>query len=127
MSLIVIVVGSTKMNQHETAVNSLTCYKNNTWIETSIWGNLFIMCHQIMILMKINMSQMVLIKVPNSLGLFKPPDALQRMGTSIRSGLLEGTIDNELDKAESADKKTSEPSSLALVLRELRRKNREAT
>lgn len=127
MSLIVIVVGSTKMNQYETAVNSLTCYKNNTWIETSIWGNLFIMCHQIMILMKINMSQMVLIKVPNSLGLFKPPDALQRMGTSIRSGLLEGTIDNELDKAESADKKTSEPSSLALVLRELRRKNREAT
>lgn len=80
-----------------------------------------------MILMKINMSQMVLIKVPNSLGLFKPPNALQRIGTSIRSGLLEGTIDSELDKAESADKKTSEPSSLALVLRELRRKNREAT
>ena len=127
MSLIVIVVGSTKMNQQEAAVNSLTCYSHNTWIETSIWGNLFIMCHQIMILMKINMSQMVLIKVPNSLGLFKPPDALQRMGTSIRSGLLEGTINSELDKAENADKKASQPSNLALKLRELRRKNQEAT
>ena len=73
------------------------------------------------------MSQMVLIKIPNSLGLFKPPNALQRIGTSIRSGLLEGTIDSELDKAESADKTANQPSNLALVLRELRRKNQEAT
>ena len=107
VSLIVIVVGSTIMNRPETAVDDLTCYSNNMWIETGIWGNCFIMCHQILILMKINMSQMVLIKVPNSLGLFEPPNALQRIGASIRSSLLGGVIDRELDEIEKSDSKTN--------------------
>ena len=58
------------MNQEHTAVDDLVCYNNNMWIETGLYGSLFISCHQILILMMINMSQMVLIRVPNNMGLF---------------------------------------------------------
>ena len=49
------------------------------------------------------------------------------MGNSIRAKLLQGVVDNELEKAEKANPGGKQPSRLALVLRELRRKNLEAT
>ena len=126
-----ILVGSLKMNEPATAVNALHCYDDNMWIEVGIYGSLFTGCHQILILMMINMSQMVLIRVPNNMGLFAPPDALQRIGSSIRAKLLENVIDRELEKCETQEsepgKEKRKPSKLALVLRELRRRNLEAT
>ena len=70
IAICIIVVGWTVMNQEHTAVDDLVCYNNNQWIETGLYGSLFISCHQILILMMINMSQMVLIRVPNNMGLF---------------------------------------------------------
>mmetsp|Transcript_47815 Transcript_47815/g.63195 ORF Transcript_47815/g.63195 Transcript_47815/m.63195 type:complete len:104 (-) Transcript_47815:396-707(-) len=70
LSLIIICVGFTVINSPD--AKCLLCYGGNMWIERGIFGTLFIMCHQILILMKINSSQMVLIRIPNNRGIFNP-------------------------------------------------------
>ena len=55
----------------------------------SLWGTLFLMCHQILILLQINASQFVLIRIPNSLGVFDQKSVYERVGVSMRTGLLD--------------------------------------
>ena len=58
------------------------------------------MCHQILILLQINMSQMVLIRIPNNLHLFESKNMSDRVGDGIRSRLLQDNIDSMVEDAE---------------------------
>lgn len=77
----------------------LHCFNGNQWIETSWKGSLFMMCHQILILLQINASQMVLIRIPNNMDLFEAKSMSMRVGDGIRSSLLQDNIDEALDDA----------------------------
>lgn len=75
----------------------IVCYHGNQWIEKSLWGSLFLMCHQILILLQINASQYVLVRIPHGLGIFKEKSVFERVGDGIRSGLLSKSITHKLD------------------------------
>ena len=101
-SCITIGVGFKFMNANDDdpeKVDFLLCYNGNQWIENSWKGSLFMMCHQILILLQINASQMVLIRIPNNMDLFEHKNMSMRVGDGIRSRLLADTIDSELGKS----------------------------
>ena len=67
----------------------LLCYNGSEWLENSWKGSLFLMCHQILILLQINASQMVLIRIPNNMNLFAGKNLSDRVGDGIRTRLLQ--------------------------------------
>ena len=104
-SLITVIFGFKFMNEagdeSKESDNYIICYQGNKWIENNLWGTLFLMCHQILILLQINASQFVLIRTPNSMGLFEERTLADRVGAGLRSGLLNKTLDDELKVHES--------------------------
>ena len=58
------------------------------------------MCHQMMILLQINASQMVLIRIPIGMGLFNKRTMFQRIQSGIRSNLLSRSINEKIEEAE---------------------------
>jgi len=54
-----------------------------------------------LILLQINASQIVLVRVPHAMGVFKRQSALERMGSGIRAGLLKNSINNSVKEEES--------------------------
>ena len=93
-SMICIAVGFYAMNANHDAKGPhnddfLLCYNGDQWLENTWKGSLFLMCHQILILLQINASQMVLIRIPNNLNLFVHKSMSDRVGDGIRTHLLQ--------------------------------------
>ena len=103
-SIITIAVGIKFMNandKNEEKADLLHCYNGNQWIEMNWKGSLFLMCHQMLILLKINASQMVLIRIPNNLNLFEEKSMSLRVGDNLRSSLLQDNIDNAITRTKT--------------------------
>ena len=98
---ITIIVGFTMMNKQQT--QSLICYDGNQWIEYNLYGTLFMMCHQILILLQINASQLVLIRTPNEMGVFKPPTLAEKVGAQLRNTLLSKSLNYTVEEMEKKE------------------------
>ena len=79
----------------------LVCYNGNVWIENNFGGTLFMMCHQILILLQINGSQFVLIRIPDGLELFKPKTLYERIAAAIRFKLLNEKLNERVQEMET--------------------------
>ena len=62
----------------------LLCINGNEWIYMSRVGNIFGTLHQILVLMQINITQMVLVRIPHNLGVFDKPDTTDFMKSAIQ-------------------------------------------
>jgi len=69
-------------NQH------LLCVNNNEWIYLTAAGNIFGTLHQLLILMQINITQYVLVRIPRNLGIFQGPSLSHKMESEMRAKLL---------------------------------------
>ena len=74
ISMITVGVGLFIMNDPNQGVTKkahIFCVNGYEWINNDIWGMLFIMLHQMLILLQINMSQYVMVRIPYNMGLFE--------------------------------------------------------
>jgi hypothetical protein len=98
LSLVTIGLGVWMMiteNNPETS-NHLVCLHGNEWGYVSFWGMVFGTAHQIMVLMQINISQYIIVRIPYDMGIF---DRDQKHATKI--GLiraLQKSISNANEK-----------------------------
>lgn len=61
--------------QHEPGTNQhLLCMHGYEWIYLTPVGNVFGTLHQLLVLMQINITQYVLVRIPRNMGLFNPED-----------------------------------------------------
>jgi len=59
--------------QHMEGANQhLLCVQGYEWIYLSPVGNIFGTLHQLLVLMQINITQYVLVRIPRNMGLFNP-------------------------------------------------------
>lgn len=83
--------------QHQPgATQHLLCVNGDEWVYLSLTGNALGTCHQLLILMQINITQFVLVKIPRNMGVFHP-DLKHTVGLGLRSKLLE-SIDDHVQK-----------------------------
>ena len=75
----------------------LLCVHGHEWIYLSKIGNIFGTLHQLLILMQINITQYVLVRIPRNLGLFKQVDMKHAIADGLRAKLLNSTV-NEGDE-----------------------------
>ena len=77
--------------QHQPdSTQHLLCLNGTQWIYMSLVGNLFGTFHQVLILMQINITQYVMVKIPRNMGLFEEAKAVHKVGLGLRKGLLAG-------------------------------------
>ena len=79
-------------NQH------LLCINNNEWIYLTAAGNIFGTLHQLLILMQINITQYVLVRIPRNLGIFKGPSLSHKMESEMRAKLLNQAESMDVNK-----------------------------
>ena len=79
------------INQH------LLCINGNEWVYMSLLGNIFGTMLQLLILMQINITQYVLVRVPRNLGLFDTSkvDLKHQMSMGLRDRLLDTAVNSE--------------------------------
>ena len=70
------------MRQH------LLCLHGYEWVYMSRVGNIFGTLHQLLVLMQINITQYVLVRAPDNMGVFKQ-DMIADLGHQLRKNLLE--------------------------------------
>ena len=107
-----------RMHQEGTKQH-LLCLHGTEWIYLTPVGNVFGTLHQLLILMQINITQYVLVRIPRNMGLFKNEDVMKHaMETALRSALLNTAVNEGVD--EHAPKKTSNPNSLGAILAKIK-------
>ena len=57
-------------SHHEGTNQHLLCYEGYEWIFLSPVGNIFCTLHQLLVLLQINITQYVLVRIPRNMGLF---------------------------------------------------------
>ena len=58
-------------NKFDNGQAHIFCANGYEWINNDVWGMLFITLHQMLILLQINMSQYVMVRIPLNMGLFE--------------------------------------------------------
>ena len=73
LSILTIALGVFIINNPDythTQTSHIFCINNWEWISNDTWGVLFIMLHQMLILLQINLSQYVMVRIPYNMGIF---------------------------------------------------------
>ena len=83
----------------------LLCLHGYEWVYMSRVGNIFGTLHQLLVLMQINITQMVLVRLPDNMKIFKKPDVDAVKDLKISQG-----NENLLDRAAGDDNDDNKPS-----------------
>ena len=89
LSMSTVFIGLYVMNDahlEDTTKAHLFCVNHWEWINNDIWGMLFITLHQMLILLQINLSQYVMVRIPWNQGVFEE-DRIHDFQSSLRSKL----------------------------------------
>lgn len=75
----------------------MLCLHGSEWIYLSLVGNVFGTLHQLLVLMQINITQYVLVRIPRNMGLFDVAhiDMKHSISHSLRSQLLNTAINDQ--------------------------------
>ena len=87
-------------------------------------GNIFGTFHQVLVLMQINITQFVLVRMPDGMGIFDPPSMEDELANGMRAKLLSSvsqTAINEGGDGETVDGEAPKPKNpLAALLTKLK-------
>lgn len=102
----------------------MLCLHGSEWVYVSPVGNVFGTFHQLLILMQINITQYVLVRIPRNMGLFDVTkiDMKHTMAHSLRKNLLDTAINEgqEEDKEPWDPSKGTQGMSLGQLLRKIK-------
>ena len=110
--------------QHQPGTKQhLLCVDGYEWIYLTPVGNVFGTLHQILILMQINITQYVLVRLPRAEGIFK-----ENMMAKVRSGLRDKLLNTAVNEDDEDDGKITDKDyvgedgkiSLGLLLRKIK-------
>ena len=89
LSILTVFTGLYVMNDNhldETKMSHIFCVNHWEWINNDVWGMLFITMHQMLILLQINLSQYVMVRIPWNMGVFEE-DRIHDFASSMRHKL----------------------------------------
>ena len=101
-------------NQH------LLCLHSYEWIYLSPVGNIFGTLHQILVLMQINITQYVLVRLPDNEGVFDEPDMTAKLGHGLRDQLLNTAVNEEGGEDAMYDGVRNSKNPLAAILSKIK-------
>jgi hypothetical protein len=79
----------------------LLCLRGFEWVYLGPIGNIFGTLHQLLILMQINITQYVLVRIPRNMGLFEHEDMKHALADGLRSKLLDTAINEGENKPDN--------------------------
>jgi hypothetical protein len=79
----------------------LLCLRGFEWVYLGPIGNIFGTLHQLLILMQINITQYVLVRIPRNMGLFEHDDMKHALADGLRSKLLDTAINEGENKPDN--------------------------
>jgi len=86
MSMLCVLTGWFILNQqhHEDAKQHILCVNDYEWVYLSLAGTILGTLHQALILMQINITQFVMVKIPRKMKIFEEPEQKHTVGMALK-------------------------------------------